>query len=230
MNPRISLWRGRFKLIKWAFTTYRPLAGADGSTDDPPKADPPKSDPPKADPPGDQAKTFTQAELERIVQDRVARESKKYDGFDDLKTKAAEFDKIQDQQKSELQRANERAEKAERDAAERTTAANTRLMEAAVLSEATKQKAIKPEHLFKLIDTKKVTVGDDGQVAGAEGAVKAFLEANPEYVGTTSHNGGADQGARGGTKQFKTTDGMSSAEIAKAVTEGHLDEYLKSPR
>jgi hypothetical protein len=66
-----------------------------------------------------------------------------------------------------------------------------------VLSEATAQKALKPEHLHKLIDTAAVTVDDDGQVTGAEEAVKAFLKANPEYVGTGRANeGSADQGAR----------------------------------
>lgn len=37
-------------------------------------------------------KTFTQAELDRIVGDRLAREREKYAGFDDYKTKAGNYD------------------------------------------------------------------------------------------------------------------------------------------
>lgn len=140
--------------------------------------------------------TFTQAQLNQAIQDRLARVQKKYEGFDELRAKAEQFDQLQDQQKTEIQKAQERATKAEQAAATRTQAANERLIEAAVLSQATSQKAIKPEHLFKLIDRSTVTVGDDGQVTGVEDAVKSFLDANPEYVGSTRPRGFADQGAR----------------------------------
>ena len=52
---------------------------------------------------------FTQADLDRIVQDRLSREREKYGDYDALKAKAAKFDQIEEESKSELQKATERA-------------------------------------------------------------------------------------------------------------------------
>lgn len=60
-----------------------------------------------------EAKTFTQAELDKIVADRLTRERQKYAGFDELKEKAAKFDELEEASKSELQKATEKAEKLE---------------------------------------------------------------------------------------------------------------------
>jgi hypothetical protein len=58
-----------------------------------------------------------QAELDKIVESRLARERAKYADYDDVKAKAAEFDKAQDKNKTELEKAAERAAKAEAAAA-----------------------------------------------------------------------------------------------------------------
>ena len=60
-----------------------------------------------------EGKTFTQEELNAIVNDRLARERKKYEGVDleALKAKAAEFDKMEEANKTELEKANDRANK-----------------------------------------------------------------------------------------------------------------------
>jgi hypothetical protein len=55
----------------------------------------------------------SQEDLDRIIAGRLAREAKKYDGYDELKKKAAELDKLQESAKSDLQKAQERAEAAE---------------------------------------------------------------------------------------------------------------------
>ena len=54
-------------------------------------------------------KTFTQADLDRIVQERVSRERAKYEGFEELKAKAQKFDEQEEANKTELQKAQERA-------------------------------------------------------------------------------------------------------------------------
>ena len=59
--------------------------------------------------PATEDKTFTQQELNDIVRDRVNRERAKYEGFEDLKAKAAKFDEMEEANKSELQKAQERA-------------------------------------------------------------------------------------------------------------------------
>lgn len=56
-------------------------------------------------------RTFTQAEVNSIVADRLNRERTKYADYDDLKAKAQQFDAAQEAGKTELQKATEKAEK-----------------------------------------------------------------------------------------------------------------------
>ena len=57
----------------------------------------------------------SQDELNRIIAERVAREKAKYSDYADLKAKASKFEELDAASKSELQRATERAEQAERE-------------------------------------------------------------------------------------------------------------------
>lgn len=57
-----------------------------------------------------ETKTFTQEEVNSIVSDRLIRERSKYSDYNDLKEKAQKYDEQQEAGKSELQKANERAE------------------------------------------------------------------------------------------------------------------------
>jgi len=85
--------------------TTEPAATPAAPVPTPPAATPPPA--PEPDPKPD--RTFTQAELDQIIAKRLS----KYSDYDDAKTKAAEFDKLAEAQKTELQKAQERAEKAE---------------------------------------------------------------------------------------------------------------------
>lgn len=60
-----------------------------------------------------QERTFTQSELDAIIGDRLARAKEKYSDYETLKDKASKFDQLEEASKTELQRATERAEKAE---------------------------------------------------------------------------------------------------------------------
>jgi hypothetical protein len=60
-----------------------------------------------------------QAELDKLIGDRLARERAKYADYDEAKRKAAEYDKATEAQKTELQKATDRAAEAERQASER---------------------------------------------------------------------------------------------------------------
>ena len=57
-----------------------------------------------------EVKTFTQEEVNGIVNDRLARERKKYEGIDldALKSKAAKFDAMEEANKTELEKAHEK--------------------------------------------------------------------------------------------------------------------------
>lgn len=77
---------------------------------------------PSTDPPGSQdaSRTFTQADLDRIVADRIKRERDKYADYNDLKQSAQRLSELEDAQKTEAQRLTEarEAEQAARTAAE----------------------------------------------------------------------------------------------------------------
>jgi hypothetical protein len=80
-------------------------------------AEPVEPAPPGAEPAG---QTFTQADLDRVVSDRLKREREKYADYDDLKTAAGRLKEIEDAQKTEQERLAEQlqAATAEREAAE----------------------------------------------------------------------------------------------------------------
>ena len=59
-------------------------------------------------------KTFTQAEVDALIAGRLARESKKYADYEDLKAKAEKYDLEQNKGKTELQKATEKAEALQR--------------------------------------------------------------------------------------------------------------------
>lgn len=94
---------------------------------------------PKPVDPKPDEKTFTQADVDRIVADRLKREQAKYSDYDDLKAKAARFDEAEEKTKSETQRladanrvAEERANKAELDSCRMRVAIRKGLTEAQV--------------------------------------------------------------------------------------------------
>jgi len=71
------------------------------------------------------AKTFTQAELDAVVRDRLARERAKYADYDDLKAKAAEADKSKtqiDKMAEQLESLTKENAEAKREAARRDVA------------------------------------------------------------------------------------------------------------
>ncbi len=180
--------------------------------------------------PAPEAKTFSQEELDRIVQDRVARVKREEPSdYAEAKAAMAKLAEIEAAQLSELEKAQKAQEKAEKKAQEAIERANKRLIQAEILRAATEHKALKPEHMHRLIDTENVTIGDDGLVTGVEDAVKSFLEVNPEYVGDSRAVGPVDQGARGTTPSQLTRDdlkSMSPEQINKARKEGRLDRVM----
>jgi hypothetical protein len=66
----------------------------------------------------------TQAELNKIIADRIARERAKFGDYNDLKSKAAKFDEIDAQNKSEVEKATERAAAVERERDDATARLN----------------------------------------------------------------------------------------------------------
>lgn len=61
----------------------------------------------------DGGRTFTQAQLDKIVEERLARERQKYADYDDLKKAAGQLKQLEDAKKSDEQKLLERVEAAE---------------------------------------------------------------------------------------------------------------------
>lgn len=57
---------------------------------------------------GSETKTFTQAELDAIIEARLARERDKYADYESLKEKAGKYDEAEESKKTELQKATDK--------------------------------------------------------------------------------------------------------------------------
>ena len=132
-----------------------------------------------------QEKTFNQAELDKIVGERLAREREKYADYEALKEKASRLDTIEEANKTELQKATEKATKLESE-----LSALKKEKEVRELRETVSKETGIPVNLLtgNTVDECK---------AQAE-AIKAF--ANPSYPTVTDH-GEPQRQPQGSTKE-----------------------------
>lgn len=186
-------------------------------------------------------KTHSQADVDRIVQERLARDRKDRPSDDEIKElrdKATKFDEQEAANATELEKAQKRAEKAESDAATALAEAKETRLRSAILTEASKpdRKIVDADAALKLLDKSKLELDADGTPKNIAEAMDALLEASPFLVGggttTTTRRDAADQGARGSgdEQQLTSTDGMTPEEITKAVSEGRFDTYLATQK
>jgi hypothetical protein len=182
-----------------------------GPPADPP-ADPPAPTPPapSSPPPG---KTFTQEQVDKMVQERLARQKAQFSDYEELKSESEEYRKLKESQQSDTEKLLARAEAAEAAAAkaqedseaaakareEALSQANKTLRKSAIISAAAAQSAIDPSEVYALLMADdyavhvkdddgemiefKVTLDDDGQVTGAEDTVEALLAIKQHLVG-----------------------------------------------
>ena len=162
---------------------------------------------------------FTNEQVEAIVEQRLARERRKYADYADLQEKAQKYTEWEEAQKTELQKAKEAAERA---AAERDHAlqeANDRLIRAAFMAEAGRIHAKHPEDAFLLADLSNVVITDDGKVPGVNAAVEALVadgrlptEGRPS---APKLDAGAGSGERTNERPVKLTD--EELEVARKM-------------
>lgn len=139
----------------------------------------------EAEPEGKEAeseKTFTQAELNQIVKDRLARAESKFADYEDLKAKAAKLDEIEEANKSELEKARDEAEKAKAEAKAAADRANQVMLKSAVIAKASALNFIDAEDAFALLPKDSLSLSEDGQVEGLEEALKTLAEAKPHLL------------------------------------------------
>lgn len=125
----------------------------------------------KEEPPTFEAIT-SQADLDKALGARLARERAKFEGFDDFKKKADEYDKAIEAARTDQEKAVEAAKSEGR--TEALTAANGRLIAAEARALASEAKFRNPGLAIKALELEDVKVSDDGTVDAA--AIKAKLK------------------------------------------------------
>ena len=170
------------------------------------------------------AKTFTQEDLDRIVQQRLAREREKYADYDSLKAKAAEAE-------SETERLIREAR--EQAATEVKTQYQTRALRDAARAAAA-GKWVNADQAVKLVDLADLDPDADTFDTDVQERLDAYLADNPHLaVPTTTPSGHNDAGSR--TDSIKPSQltrqdlsNLTPQQIETARKEGRLDEMLGS--
>jgi len=182
---------------------------------------------------GGEEKLLSQSEVDRIVQDRLARAAKgqpSKDELAELREAKTRLEEIEQAGQSELEKANAAREKAEAQAKVALETANGRLITAEAKAALAATGVTNIDGALRALDKTGLTVEDDGTVSGAEEAVKSLLESIPEFVGTVAPKK-ADQGARGasakdGQVTAEQLENMSAEEIARATRQGRMSDLL----
>ena len=159
---------------------------------------------------GDDEKKHSDADLNRIIQQRLEQWQRnnptKPDDYDQIKTELAQ---LKSANGSTLDQANTKiatleneiktkdaaiaAANGERDAAKLNLLGLA--MKSAVTTAA--RSAANPDQVYALLPKDALTIGDDGQVKGADEAVKKFLTENPHFVGKAGLTPDRGQGQQG---------------------------------
>lgn len=174
-------------------------------------------------------KTFTQEQLNKIVEDRLRREKQTYLKEQKvLLEKAKKYDELEEQNKTELQKLQELAEAEKTRAAQAEERLRAQTLQNKILSVAADLHVIDVDVVQMALEKQTFEVGDDGQPIGVEAAVKELLAAKPYLVGKQTSSGKVNGGYRGtnGKDQLTLQDlkSMSPEEIDKAQSEGRFND------
>jgi len=202
-----------------------------------------------------EAKTFTQADLDKVVADRIARErrkfEKKYEGIDpeyynELSQKAEKERQDKLKAKGEFEKLlKETIEKKDGQINQLMTQVKTIKVDGSLVDIAAKNRAVNPNQVAQLLkdqvklnETGEVEVVDpksgqtryaeDGTHFGIDGLVKEFLTANQHFVaaGPTGSGSESKVGGAGGGEKFDIT----KLDMSKASDRKIYQDYLAKSR
>lgn len=175
-------------------------------------------------------KTFTQADIDRVVKDRLAKERKKFEGVDvaEYKRLKEEADAKAEAEKTELDKANEKVTKAESEKQKAIEVANTRLILAdfKVLAKDAGIKYI--DDAYRLADLSTVDVKEDGSVDGLSAIIDSLVKDKPFLLGTEENKGGTGKIDNASKKDKGTTGtsfGQRLGEMAKAENKPNSERH-----
>lgn len=156
---------------------------------------------PDQDPIPDQ--TFTQADVDRIVKERLERAKAKFADYDDLKARAAKLEELEraqmdgEQRKAkDLQALADRLAEAERARDEALAQGRDRLLRAEVTMQAAAMGFAYPADIYRLADLSQASIDESGSVAGIQEALSQLAKDRPDYLRRQSAPG-IDGGATG---------------------------------
>lgn len=140
-----------------------------------------------------QGKTYTQAELDRMFSERASRaeeattkrilEALGVEDLDNAKTALAKVKELEDAQKSELEKLQEKIVSLEKASGQHATQTKALVTEYEVKLEAGKLGIVDPEAAFKLLDLNGLKFDKDGRPKNTEDLLKALLEERPYLAG-----------------------------------------------
>tara|TARA_R110002167_G_scaffold243472_1_gene448965 strand:+ start:989 stop:1651 length:663 start_codon:yes stop_codon:yes gene_type:complete len=193
-----------------------------------------------------QEKTFSQADLDRIVADRVGREQRKFEkqlsGIDIDEAKQL----LQDKEAAEIERQKSRGdfdtllkstvEKKDLEIQNYKSKLQTTLVDGALISSASQNNAVDPEQvsallrhnlrlsedgIVEVLDSKGTPrYNDSGVLLSTGELVSEFLTANPHHV-RASQGGSGSQGNAGGSTQKS----VSVADMVASWNEGGKEAF-----
>ena len=199
-----------------------------------------------------EARTFTQADLDKVVADRIARErrkfEKKYEGIDpeyyhelDQKAEKERQDKLKAKGEFE-QILKQQAEKSQAQISQLMDQVKTIKVDGALLDTASKYKAVNPGQVVKLVKeqvrmneagdveivdpkTGQVKYKDDGNHYTIDDLTKEFLTANPHFVEATPAGSGTTSkiGDAGGGEKLD----ISKLDMSKPEDRQRYADYRK---
>ena len=199
-----------------------------------------------------EGKLFSQAELDRVVADRIARErrkfEKKYEGIDpeyyhelDQKAEKERQDKLKAKGEFE-QILKQQAEKSQAQISQLMDQVKTIKVDGALLDTASKYKAVNPGQVVKLVkdqvkmneagdveivDPKsgQVKYKDDGTHYSIDDLTKEFLTANPHFVAAAPSGSGTTSkiGEAGGGEKLD----ISKLDMSKPEDRQRYADYRK---
>lgn len=143
-----------------------------------------------------QERTFTQAELDEIVKSRIAKERAKYGDYETLQAKASKFDEMEEANKSELQKATEKAQALQKQLDDLNRATEIRNIHDKVSSETG-------------VPSSLLTAETEEECKAQAEAIKSFAQSNVSYPSV--RDGGEVQNIQHKTTESQFEDWLNAS-------------------
>lgn len=176
----------------------------------------------------EQTKTFTQAEIDAIVQARIARERDKYKDYEDLKAKAEAYEEEKRQrEEAEMTEAEKARKEAERLKAELESLRKQQEQNAidSAIEEALRKENVKYiDQAKRLADLSSVKY-EGGKVIGVEEVVKNLLAESP-FLKVEKQREIGEPSNTNPVKPDKSAEELLEAAAQKARMSGRMEDKL----